>query len=621
MALGAGPPTFASLWWRCLPVFIVSAAFKVLLFPSYASTDFDVHRNWLAIAHHVPITQWYHEATSIWTLDYPPLFAWLEWMLARAAMTLGLRPILELSVNPIRTSAALHFQRVSVLAGELVLFSAICAFSSVTKQAWGGAQAISIPARCALLCAVVLLHPGLVLVDNIHFQYNGLLFALLLFALTAAYAGRPLVAALLFLGLVCTKHLFAVLGPVVAVYALYHGVFKPNSSWRAAFCRLLVLVSAAAAIVLLTFAPVLVDPQAIALCAAPGKAAPPRAWAECAAASVRDNVLQLAARLFPFSRGLVHAYWAPNLWALYMAADKVLAAVRLKLPALSRVLPLHHDDGGAGSTTSGLQALPAVTPALCALLTVVTIAPIAWALCRYLLSTELESERIDTSRQGAAEPCRGQKAPPVAALPSHHADQQALPAQCNRDFDAAACLQIAAAASYACAFAFGWHTHEKAILYVLIPLLVHLLGLPQGAPGLRNAAWLMHIAGCVSLGPLIFTSLEQPVVLLHFLVYSLALRALLFGTEHQCEHKSGSAATSTSSAWTSWLWWLYGAALVGAYVLLQLCYADSLALCRRLPFAPLMCMSVVCAAGIGVSFCWLYTAAVCTKRVAHLFSG
>ncbi|XP_073833965.1 ALG6/ALG8 family glucosyltransferase xit [Musca autumnalis] len=388
------------------PLFAVASCLKLMLVPAYHSTDFEVHRNWLAITHSLPLKQWYYEATSEWTLDYPPFFAYFEWALSKVAAFVYPK-MLEINNLNYASTETKYFQRISVMFMDFVYMYGVWRCLRALRH-------MGVKMHQASVEVFLVSNIGLIFVDHIHFQYNGFLFGILLLSISYLLEERYVKCAFIFACLLNFKHIFVYMAPAFGVYLLRHYCLDPSKNPMFAFVKLLAAGLSPFAV---SFGPF---------------------W---------QHIPQVLSRLFPFKRGLTHAYWAPNFWALYNTADKV-AAVALKARAKT-----------GASTTSGLVqefehvVLPSVRPAVTFVLTVVTMIPILIRLCRY---------------------------------------------QSKRDSKIAFIRAVVICS--ACSFMFGWHVHEKAILMCLIPLCFLFCVSATDA----KYAFMLSAVGYFSLFPLLF---------------------------------------------------------------------------------------------------------------------
>ncbi|KAM8923360.1 dolichyl pyrophosphate Glc1Man9GlcNAc2 alpha-1,3-glucosyltransferase isoform 6-T6 [Lycaon pictus] len=275
---------------------------KCLLIPTYHSTDFEVHRNWLAITHSLPISQWYYEATSEWTLDYPPFFAWFEYALSHVAKYFD-QEMLNIHNLNYSSSRTLLFQRFSVIFTDALFVYAVHECCKCIDGKKAGKELTEKPKF--ILSVLLLWNFGLLIVDHIHFQYNGFLFGLMLLSIARLFQKRHMEGALLFAVLLHFKHIYLYVAPAYGIYLLRSYCFtanKPDGSirWNSfSFIRLISLGLIVFLVSALSLGPFL----------------------------ALNQLPQVLSRLFPFKRGLCHAYWAPNFWALYNALDKVLSVI------------------------------------------------------------------------------------------------------------------------------------------------------------------------------------------------------------------------------------------------------------------------------------------------------
>lgn len=386
-----------------------------------------MHRNWLALTNSLPVNEWYFEKTSEWTLDYPPFFAYFEWAMSQAARFVDpeMLKVFNLEYDSWRT---IYFQRATVILTELVLAYALHLYVETSPMSTKRA------ARVAALS--IFLSPGLLIIDHIHFQYNGFMYGLLILSLVLARKKSTLLlSGLVFAALLMFKHIYLYLAPAYFVYLLRVYCLGAKSVFHIKFWNCVKLGTGILAIFGLALGPFAY-------------------WSQ---------MPQLLSRLFPFSRGLCHAYWAPNMWAMYSFTDRVLIYLAPYLKLSVNKEALHSVTRGLVGDTS-FAVLPEITPSMTFGLT--------------LLFQTIPLIRL-------------------FFLP---------------DWDTfVGAVTLCAYAS----FLFGWHVHEKAILLILIPFSLICLKDRRYLGAFRPLA----VAGHVSLFPLIFTSAEFPIKVVYTITW------------------------------------------------------------------------------------------------------
>ncbi|KAH9611801.1 hypothetical protein KSS87_010624 [Heliosperma pusillum] len=385
--------------------------------------------------------------------------------------------------------------------------------------------------RC-LMWVLVIWSPGLLIVDHMHFQYNGFLLGLLMLSISALVEGRDLVGGFLFAVLLCFKHLFAVAAPVYFVYLLRHycrgGLIK-------GFGRLVAMGTAVLAVFVAAFGPFV----------------------------YYDQMRQVIQRMFPFGRGLCHAYWAPNFWVFYIMADKVLAFL-LRRVGFNVERPAASFTGGLVGESSPFAVLPQISP-------MVTFVMVLLAMSPCLVKAWKNPQPSKIARWIAY--------------------------------------------AYTCGFLFGWHVHEKAALHFVIPLAIVAIESVSDA----KHYFLLSTVSCYSLFPLLFEAREYPIKVTLLVLHCILMWSgfsSLFSGESSSDSSKGSQkkgdklrpdnnTVSSSDKGKFDIGWICKSYLLGLVVVETWGqFLHPIILGDKLPFLPLMSISVYCAFGITYSWIW-----------------
>ncbi|KAL5974921.1 hypothetical protein ACLOJK_031597 [Asimina triloba] len=173
--------------------------------------DFEAQRHWMEVTLHTPPKEWYRNTSanhlSYWGLDYPPLTAYQSYAHALLLHRFHPQSVALFTSRGHESPFGKLLMRWTVLSSDALIFFPAALYFVVVYYA-SRSEEITL-----WQLAMILLNPGLILIDHGHFQYNCISLGLTLAAVATIFSKNELVASALFILALNHKQMSAYFAP------------------------------------------------------------------------------------------------------------------------------------------------------------------------------------------------------------------------------------------------------------------------------------------------------------------------------------------------------------------------------------------------------------------------
>lgn len=283
----------------------------------------------MEITTHLPISQWYFHDLDWWGLDYPPLTAYHSWVLGKIGGYINPSWFELYTSRGLDEETLKVFMRATVIVSEYLIYVPAAVIFVRRFSRLSGVSAW----EASVALVAILMQPGNILIDHVHFQYNTVMLGLVLASTSSLLAGRLLWASVFFVLALGFKQMALYYAPAIFAYLVGVCFFPRLNPLRFLSIAIITLLSFAALLAPLYLGSLYDFHQGIDARGRPeliGKPGPlpiltpysylvdPHAWYY----PLVQQTAQLLYRVFPFGRGLFEDKVA-NFWCAVNVAIKL----------------------------------------------------------------------------------------------------------------------------------------------------------------------------------------------------------------------------------------------------------------------------------------------------------